>query len=67
MRQNDFYFSKFTGPRINLDEPACCFDDIVTNGEPKSCPFSAGLVVKKGLNILSLISGGIPVPRCPGF
>ena len=37
-------------------------DDIVAQRQPRPVPSPAGLVVKNGLNIFSLTSGGMPVP-----
>ena len=37
-------------------------DDVVADREAKPGPSPVGLVVKKGLNILSFTAGAIPVP-----
>src|SRR5262249_61758544 len=43
--------------------PACCLTTMSWLSErPSPVPSPAGLVVKNGLKIRSLISGGIPVP-----
>ena len=43
--------------------PACCLTTMSWLMEsPSPVPSPAGLVVKNGLNILSLTSGGMPVP-----
>src|SRR5262249_11932005 len=47
---------------ISID-PECCLTTMSWLSErPSPVPSPAGLVVKKGLNIFSLTSGGIPVP-----
>ena len=44
-------------------EPTCCLTTMSWLIErPRPVPSPAGLVVKKGLNIFSFTSGGIPVP-----
>src|SRR5262249_35916749 len=44
-------------------EPACCFTTMSwLSDRPRPVPSPAGLVVKKGVNSLSLTSAGIPVP-----
>src|SRR5262249_34478515 len=43
--------------------PPCCFTTMSwVIGSPSPVPSPAGLVVKNGLNIFSLTSGGMPVP-----
>src|SRR6516162_4037832 len=44
-------------------DPECCFTMMSwVMDRPRPVPSPAGFVVKKGLNILSLTSGGMPVP-----
>ena len=37
-------------------------DNVVAQRETKTRSFAGGLVVKKGLNIFSITSGGMPLP-----
>jgi hypothetical protein len=57
-RQNDPELGEFARLSIDLNRPAMVLDDdVVTNGEAKPSPFPpAGLVVRNGLNTLSLIA-----------
>src|SRR6478752_359141 len=44
-------------------DPACCLTIMSwLNERPRPVPSPGGLVVKKGLNIFSFTSGGIPMP-----
>src|SRR3954466_14666587 len=62
-RQYSFELIEKSGLRLDIDCAAMLFhNDVMAHQNPAPFPPPAGLVVKKGLNVFSLISAGMPVP-----